>query len=106
MSDGRKASSERHGPFNIVNRVIWSWHGWLDAWRNEPSFRSWVYANIASDALAFVLPIDPSLRAMIVVLGVVVLAVELINTGVERLADLVEPNENAMIKACKDATSG
>lgn len=46
-------------------RCIWSWAGWLDSWRTEHSFRSWVWANLASAALAFTLPLSPGERALI-----------------------------------------
>lgn len=93
-------------PFNLVRRVVWSWHGCVDAWRNEVSFRSWVYANIISIALTFILPVSEIERLIIIVLGILVLAAELLNTALERLCDLVEPENNPLIKASKDAGSG
>ena len=95
----------RRGPFNLTNRVIWSLEGWANTFRTEFSFRSWVLANIVSSGLAFMLPIAEFERLIIVVLGVLVLAAELLNTAIEHLADLVEPAKNPAIKACKDAAS-
>lgn len=77
----------------------------MDAWQNEPSFKSWVYVNVLSDLLVFVLPVPVALKALIVALGVLILAMELMNTAIERLADLVEPRQNDLIRACKDAGS-
>lgn len=105
MQDGQRYRPDQRGPFNLVNRVIWSWQGWQDAHRNEGSMRSWIYANILSDLAAFLLPLSAGERMFIVVLGLLILASELMNTAIERLADLVEPQENAAIKACKDAGS-
>ncbi len=89
----------------LKNRVFWSWAGWRDAWSNEHSFRSWVYANILSDTLAFVLPISNGERMVIVVLGVVVLASELFNTAIERLTDLVTDEHHELAGRSKDAGS-
>ncbi len=105
MAEKENFKPGHRGPFNLVNRVIWSWAGWTDAFRNETSMRSWVLANIISDALAFILPLTHGERTLIVVLGILVLAAELMNTAIERLADLVEPTRNDAIRACKDAAS-
>lgn len=105
MPDQQRFQPGRLGPFNLGNRLLWSWKGGADAWRNESSFRSWVYANVLSDLAAFVLPLSATERLVIVVLGILVLAAELMNTAIERLADLVEPAEHAAIRACKDAGS-
>lgn len=91
--------------FNLANRIVWSWQGCRDAWANESSFRSWVFANVISAGLTFILPLSETERLIIIALGVLVLAAELMNTGLERLADLVEPDEHPAIKACKDAGS-
>ena len=69
-------------------RVVWSCAGLADAWRQEHSFRSWVWANVVSGALALWL-LEGAELALILSLGVLVLAVELINTAIERAVDLV-----------------
>ena len=93
------------GPFNLINRMDWSLRGWRQTYRSEGSFRSWIYANIASALLAFVLPLDGFERLVIIVAGLSILAVELVNTAIEHLADMVEPAEHPGIAACKDAAS-
>lgn len=105
MAEQLKSSPERRSFLNLSNRVIWSLEGSHDAWQNEASFRSWVYVNLLSDALVFLLPVALPYKALIVALGLLILAVELVNTALERLADLVEPKDNPLIKACKDAGS-
>lgn len=105
MAEQLKSSPERRSFLNLSNRVIWSLEGSHDAWKNEASFRSWVYVNLLSDALVFLLPVALPYKALIVALGLLILAVELVNTALERLADLVEPKDNPLIKACKDAGS-
>lgn len=105
MADDQHFKPGHRGPFNLVNRVVWSWNGCVDVWTRDSSFRSWVFANIISDFAAFMLPLTAGERMMIVVLGILVLASELMNTAIERLADLVEPRENDLIRACKDAGS-
>ncbi|NRA98598.1 MAG: diacylglycerol kinase [Rhodobacteraceae bacterium] len=86
-------------------RVIWSTHGIVNAWREEHSFRSWVWANLVSAALALMLPLSPGERALILALGLLVLAFELVNTAIERTVDYISEEEHPMAKQAKDAGS-
>ncbi|WP_323786238.1 diacylglycerol kinase [Thalassovita sp.] len=86
-------------------RVIWSWAGLAEVWRNEYSFRSWIWANIASAGLAFVLPLTGGERALILALGILVLAAELFNSAIERVVDDISKQERDLAKQAKDAGS-
>lgn len=87
------------------NRVIWSWQGWLDCWRNEPSLHQWVWANVVSAGFAFVLDLNGTERALILALGVLILAAELMNTGIERAVDYISEDDHPLAKQAKDAAS-
>ncbi|WP_319825652.1 diacylglycerol kinase [Thalassovita sp.] len=86
-------------------RVIWSWAGCADVWRTEHSFRSWVWANLVSALAALILPLDTAERALILALGVLVLAFELINSAIERVVDDVGKEQRELAKQAKDAGS-
>ena len=86
-------------------RCIWSWEGCVDTWRAEPSFRQWVWVNIISVSLAFLLPLEPGERALILVLGLLVLVAELFNSSIEATVDLVSPDVHPLAKRAKDAAS-
>lgn len=86
-------------------RCLWSWNGVISTWRSEYSFRSWVWANVASAALAFALPLSPAERAVILALGVLVLAAELINTAIEDAVDYISTDLHPLAKRAKDAGS-
>ena len=89
----------------FCNRVIWSWQGWLNCWRTEPSLHMWVWANVVSAALALVLDLSSLERALILSLGVLVLAAELMNTGIERAIDYISGDDHPLAKQAKDAAS-
>jgi len=36
------------------NRLIFSWAGWSDSWRSEPSLRFWTFLNAISAMLVLV----------------------------------------------------
>jgi diacylglycerol kinase (ATP) len=89
----------------LKHRCIWSWAGGLDSWRTEHSFRSWVWANLASAALAFTLPLSAGERALILSLGILVLAMELMNSAIERVVDYISLDQHELAKQAKDAGS-
>ena len=85
-------------------RCIWSWNGVRDTWASEPSFRHWVWANVVSGGLAVWLLSGAEL-ALILSLGVLVLAAELMNTAIERVVDLVSLEKSELARLAKDAAS-
>ena len=87
----------------LKDRCIWSWDGVLDTWRNEHSFRSWVWANLISAALAFLLPLSLGERALILALGVNVMAMELVNTAIELTVDYISTEKHDLARRAKDA---
>jgi diacylglycerol kinase (ATP) len=86
-------------------RCIWSWDGTIATWKSEHSFRTWVWANLASGAAALALPLGVAERALILALGVLVLAAELINTAIEDAVDYVSTEDHPVAKRAKDAGS-
>jgi diacylglycerol kinase (ATP) len=89
----------------IGNTAKWSWQGWCSTWAREKSLRQWVVVNVLSGGLAFVLPLTAGERALIVALGLLVLAAELVNTAIEEVVDLVSPDHDARAGRAKDAGS-
>lgn len=75
----------------LANTVIWSWQGFRAAWATEKTLRQWTMANALSAGLAFTLDLTPAERGLILALGLLVLAAELINTGLEEVVDMVSP---------------
>lgn len=89
----------------LRQRIIWSWVGLVDTWRGEHSFRSWVWANLISCALALWLPLTTGERALILALGVLVLAAELMNTAIEHTVDYISTDRHELARRAKDAAS-
>lgn len=91
--------------YRLRLRIIWSWAGCMDAWNNEPSFKSWIYANVVSVGMTFALPITAAEQLVIIVVGILVLVAELFNTAIERLTDLVTREHHELAGQAKDAGS-
>jgi diacylglycerol kinase (ATP) len=89
----------------LANTVIWSWEGFRAAWATEKTLRQWTIANALSAALAFSLALSPGERALILALGLLILAAELINTAIEEVVDHISPGPDPRAKKAKDCGS-
>lgn len=100
MLDFIKGELRRFG-----NTCIWSLQGWTAAWASEKSLRQWTIVNVLSAALAFSLDLTGLERALILALGLLVLAAELINTCIETIVDHISPDRHPFAKKAKDCGS-
>lgn len=100
MRDALGAEARR-----LANTVIWSWQGFRAAWATEKTLRQWTLANALSAALAFTLDLSSAERAVILGLGLLILAAELINTAIEEVVDMVSPGHDPRAKKAKDCGS-
>jgi len=91
----------------LGNTARWSWLGWSAAWATQKSLRQWTLANVISASFALALPLEPVERALILALGILVLAAELVNTAIETVVDYISTNHHplaARTKECGSAT--
>ncbi|WP_103257961.1 diacylglycerol kinase [Tabrizicola aquatica] len=100
MGDMLRAEARR-----LANTVIWSWAGFRAAWATEKTLRQWTLANVLSASLALTLDLSPAERALILALGLLVLAAELINTAIEEVVDHISPGLDPRAKKAKDCGS-
>jgi diacylglycerol kinase (ATP) len=89
----------------IVRAFAASLAGLGNAMKTEAAFRQEVAALIAAVPLSFVLTPDFFRRAELVASLLAVLAVELLNTSVEKLCDRTTPHIDPGIKIIKDLGS-
>lgn len=93
----------------IIN-ILWlklgySLAGIRDTWVTERSFRQWFILTIISDLVAFIYAPTMLWLVIIVVLGLLLLAAELINTAIETIVNKIEPEIHPLAKKAKDAGS-
>ena len=91
---------------HLIDRTRWSAAGLTDCWREERAFRLWCWLNGASVVLALVLPLDWGARGAVIGLGLIVLAIEALNSAIERTVDLAMPDRHPLAGRAKDAASG
>jgi diacylglycerol kinase (ATP) len=89
----------------FLNTCKWSWEGWWAAWETEKSLRQWTIVNVLSVLLTFAFTMTPAERAIIVGLGMLVLAAELMNSALEEVVDYLSTERNPRAKKAKDCGS-
>lgn len=89
----------------FVNNCLWSWQGWQAAWATENTLRQWTIVNVLSGAATVFVPISPNQQMLLLALGMLILAMELMNTGLEEVVDLVSPEIHPRAKKAKDTAS-
>ncbi len=89
----------------IGRTVVWSWQGWASAWSREKTLRQWTLVNVISAVLALSLDLTVTQRALILALGLLILAMELANTAIEEVVDYISEKIDPRAKRAKDAGS-
>lgn len=89
----------------IWQRAIWSWTGFVHVYQTEHSLKQWLVGNVFFAILAFILPLDAATRGMLLMGGVFVLAMECVNTAIERVVDDISLEKRDLAKHAKDCGS-
>jgi undecaprenol kinase len=90
----------------FLARLGFALSGIRTALAHEPSFRTQVLLGTAASALLIALRPPLLWVALFILSASVVLALELVNTALERLADRLHPERHPAIQAAKDCAAG
>lgn len=80
----------------------YAWEGVLYAWRVQRNFRLEAYLALLALGLALWLEVNP---VPVLLVSALVLSLELTNTALEALADLVSPVFHPLVKRAKDTAA-
>jgi len=89
----------------VFKKFNYSLSGIKSTWHSDPSFRQWCLLVLVSDISALCFINNKMGIVLILVLGWLLLASELINTAVESVVDLVSTDYHPLAKKSKDAAS-
>ena len=89
----------------IRDRAVWSWYGFHHVWKTEGSLSQWLVANALFAVLAFVLPLSAGERGFLLMGGIMVLAMECLNTAIERVVDDIGTDRRLLAGQAKDCGS-
>jgi diacylglycerol kinase/membrane-associated PAP2 superfamily phosphatase len=93
------------GVVRIVRAASYSMSGLRAVWRREAAFRQEACAAGVLIPLALIVPATAFQRGMLVVSLLLVLAVELLNSAIETVVDLLSPQHHPLAGIAKDAGS-
>ena len=91
--------------FRMWRATVNSWRGLLAAARSEQAFREELIALAVAVPLAFLITSEAWKRLALIGVVLLLLAVELLNTAIEKLSDRVTATHDPDIGRIKDMTS-
>ena len=105
MSSKKQKEFKSFGFKRFLRSFKFSWQGLVNAYANEQSL--WIHGmgSICAIVLGLLLKISFIEWAVILISLVVVLAVELLNTGIEAVVDLVTQDYHELARIAKDSGS-
>jgi len=86
-------------------RAIWSWEGSMHVLITEKSVYQWVVTNVISFIAAMALPISTAERLLLIMRGILILAMECMNTAIERVVDDISGDKRKLAKQAKDTAT-
>ena len=89
----------------LLRATVNSWNGLLAAARSEAAFREELVVLALAVPLAFVVAADNWKRVLLIAVVLLILIVELLNTGLEKLSDVVTMASHPGIGRVKDMGS-
>lgn len=101
-----KGDTYYKGKSSLVRRFAHAFQGISYGWQKEPNFRIEVLAATLVVALMVILPLTSIERAILVITIFLVLGIELINSVLERMLDIVHPKFSPEVKRIKDTMAG
>ena len=93
------------GLIRIVHAFFNSCSGLADAWRHESAFRQEILLAAVLIPAALLVPVSPVERAVLIAAVLLVMIVELLNTGVEVAIDRISFEHHSLSKRAKDIGS-
>ncbi|HEX7026191.1 MAG TPA: diacylglycerol kinase [Gammaproteobacteria bacterium] len=93
------------GLSRVIDATFYSWAGMRYAWRNEAAFRQEVILTAILVPIALWLGEDAVQRALLIGVCLIVLIVELLNSGIEAVVDRVGDEYHKLSGSAKDLAS-
>ncbi|MBM3204748.1 diacylglycerol kinase family protein [Candidatus Uhrbacteria bacterium] len=91
---------------NLVQSFVHAWRGLRYTFTQERNFRIQVVIGLIVVAVMFLLPFAVWERVILLAVIMFVLVLELLNTSIEHLIDLVTPRLHQYVKEVKDVMAG
>lgn len=97
--------ANKKGISRVLAAFVYSLDGLGVAFRHEAAFRQELCLFVLLLPLLFVLPVSLTFKCLLLSINFLVLIVEMINSAIESVVDLVSPDYNIYAKRAKDMGS-
>lgn len=87
---------------NLFKSFTHALSGFAFAFRNEPNFRIELFCGIMAIAAGVIFGVGEIKLLVIILMVVIVLVLELLNTAIEKMTDIVKPRLHEQVKIIKD----
>lgn len=105
VAAGQSPFKGKTGLIRVVHAFFNSCAGLADAWRHESAFRQEILLAAILIPVALAVPASAAERALLVASVLLVMIVELLNTGVEVAIDRISFEHHSLSKRAKDIGS-
>ena len=95
----------KQGLTRLINATRYSWQGLISTWQTEAAFREEVPLVLVLISLALWLELAPVEKALLVALSILILVVELLNSGIEAVVDRIGAEHHELSGKAKDVGS-
>ncbi len=92
----------KSGLKRIFSALLYSIEGFKSAWKYEHAFRQELILVLVGTIAALLLPVSAFEKLLMIVVLVLILVVELINSAIEAVVDRVSLEHNPLSKNAKD----
>ena len=89
----------------LWNAVLYSFDGFAAAFRHEDAFRQEVFLALVLIPFALFMPVNGMAKAQLIASVLLVMIVELLNSGIEAVTDRVSLEDHSLAKRAKDLGS-
>lgn len=97
--------ANKKGISRVLAAFVYSVDGLGAAFKHEAAFRQELFLFVLFLPLLLVLPVSLTFKCLLLSINFLVLIVELINSAIESVVDLVSPDYNIYAKRAKDMGS-
>jgi diacylglycerol kinase (ATP) len=105
VKDKQRMKPQRPPLKRIWYALLYSKQGLLTVFRDEAAFRQELLLFLVLLIPLYFLPLDVSVKMLLLLANTLVLITELVNSAIEAVIDLVSPEYNTMAKKAKDMGS-
>lgn len=96
---------QNRGPIRALQAARYSWKGLKSAFKYEEAFRQELLLACIAIPVAFFVPASVNERMALIAVSILVLIVELLNSGIEAVVDRVGMEEHELAGRAKDMGS-